>query len=132
MEVRTSYWILHRARWSCTSAKVKLSVTALIRRANKLYILENVKWNVRMITFSLGVEEVSTKNWNILNLMTCFVHVLWYVIVVLWILIIYCFRVVIFCVSSVFRKRGLEEKQWQNCYFASLYKSLEVTLPYLS
>ena len=36
------------------SAKVKLSETTLIRPANKLRILENVKCNVQMISFSLG------------------------------------------------------------------------------
>ena len=64
------------------SAKIKLSETTLTRPANKLCILENVKWNVQMISFSLGVDDVSTKSWNNLNLITCFVTVLWYVIVI--------------------------------------------------
>ena len=64
------------------SAKVKLSETTLIRPANKLCILENVKLNVQMISFSLEVEDVTTKSWNNLNLIICFLTVLWYVIVV--------------------------------------------------
>ena len=55
------------------SAKTKLSETTLIRSANKLYILENVKWNVQMISFSLVVEDVSTESWNNLKL----IIVLW-------------------------------------------------------
>ena len=55
------------------SAKTKLSEATLIRSANKLYILENVKWNVQMISFSLVVEDVSTESWNNLKL----IIVLW-------------------------------------------------------
>ena len=55
------------------SAKTKLSETTLIRSANKLYKLENVKWNVQMISFSLVVEDVSTESWNNLKL----IIVLW-------------------------------------------------------
>ena len=55
------------------SAKIKLSETTLIRSANKLYILENVKWNVQMISVSLVVEDVSTESWNNLKL----IIVLW-------------------------------------------------------
>ena len=47
------------------SAKIKLSQTTLIPPVNKLCILENVKWNVQMISFSLGVEDISTENSNI-------------------------------------------------------------------
>ena len=64
------------------SAKIKLSETTLIRPANKYCILENVKWNVQMISFSLRVEDVSTESWSNLKLIICFVTVLGYVIVV--------------------------------------------------
>ena len=61
------------------SAKVQLLEITLIRPANKLCILENVKVNVQMISFSLGVEDVSTENWNNLNLMIffCGCFVIW-------------------------------------------------------
>ena len=44
------------------SAKIKLSETTLIWPANKLCILENVKWNVQMTSFSLGVEDASRED----------------------------------------------------------------------
>ena len=63
------------------SVKVKLSETTLIRLENTFLMLENVKWEVKIISFSLGAEGVLIKNWNNLNLIICFVTVLWYVIV---------------------------------------------------
>ena len=44
------------------SAKIKLSETTLIRPANKLSILQNVKSDVQITSFSLGVEDVSTES----------------------------------------------------------------------
>ena len=64
------------------SVKVKLSEITLIRLGNTFLMLENVKWEVKIISFSLGAEDVLIKNWNNLNLIICFVTVLWYVIVV--------------------------------------------------
>ena len=69
--------------WVVRSAKVKLSETTLIGPPNTyLCILKNVKRNVQMISFSLGEEHVSTKSWNNVSLIICFVTVLRYVIFV--------------------------------------------------
>ena len=49
-------------------AKVKLSEPTLTQPANTLCILENVKRNIQMTSFLLRVEDVSTENRNISNL----------------------------------------------------------------
>ena len=64
------------------SAKIKLPEFTLIWPANKLCIIENVKWNFQKTSFSIRVEDVSTKSWNDLKPIICFVIVLWCLIVV--------------------------------------------------
>ena len=85
-----------------------------------------------MISLSLGMEDVSTDNWNILNLIICLMPVLWYVIVAERILIIAfcCSRVAIFVFLLVFKNRRLEEKKRNICFYKSWYKSFEVALSY--